>query len=139
MNERDIIDRIDENLTFTFSRSSGAGGQNVNKVNTRVTARLPLASLTWLDERRLELLRSRLAGRINAAGEIVVHVQEERSQARNREIAVERLRALVVAALEERRRRRPTKPTKAARRARLDTKRRRGRTKAFRRDVDEDG
>lgn len=139
MDDQEFMDRIDANLSFSFSRSSGAGGQNVNKVSTRVTARLPLESLTWLSDRQVELLRSRLGGRINSEGELTVHVQEERSQARNREIAVERVHTLLLAALEERRRRRPTKPSKAARRARLDAKRRRSLTKVNRRRVDRDG
>lgn len=139
MDGHQITDRIDSLISFSFSRSSGAGGQNVNKVSTRVTARLPLASLTWLTDPQVERLKGRLRGRINSDGELTVHVQEERSQARNREIAVERLRALLLAGLEERRRRKPTKPSKAARRARLDAKRRRGLTKAYRRRVDREG
>lgn len=111
----------------------------MNKVNTRVTARLPLDSLPLLDRGHVEMARSRLAGRLNADGEVVVHVQEERSQARNREIARERLLTLVLGALSEKRRRRPTRPSKAARSARLENKRKRSQAKANRRRVDPRG
>lgn len=133
MNRRALIEAIETHTSYSFSRSSGAGGQNVNKVNTRVSARLPLSVLTMLTEVELSRIRSRLAGRITASQEILVTVQEERSQQRNRAIALGRMRRLVLEGVAERRHRRPTAPSRAARLARLDAKRRRGRTKRDRR------
>ena len=90
-------------------------GQNVNKVATKAAARLPLSSLSFLTEEGRGMLETRLANRINADGEIVVAVQDTREQARNREIAVDRLSDLVSMALRRPRRRVKTRPSRASR------------------------
>jgi|GEM_PF-1508817 len=98
MNKELLAASILDNAVIDFARSSGPGGQNVNKVNTKVIARVPLCTLAGLDDKEMELVRTRLAGRINAKDEIVVSVQEERSQVQNRERALNKLIALIVAA-----------------------------------------
>lgn len=138
MHHSELIDAVRSEVRYSYSRSAGPGGQNVNKVNTKVTARLPLSVLSGLGHVRLEQIERRLKGRINTNGELLVHVQEERSQARNREIATQRLIDLVLGALVQPRRRRPTRPSSAAKRARLEAKRRRSRTKVNRRRTDRD-
>ena len=113
-----------------FSRSGGPGGQNVNKVNTKVTLRVPLGALIregGLTEADATLAARRLAGRINEAGELVLQISDTRSQRMNREIAVERAADLLVEALRTRKRRRPTRPGAAARERRLQVKGRRAR------------
>lgn len=137
MDKKRLLDVISTHVRYTFSRSSGPGGQNVNKVNTKVSARLPLSVLSAaLSEREVDRLRDRLSGRVTVVDEIVVHVQEERSQSRNREIATTKIISLVLHALSQKKVRRPSSPTRGSRIARLTAKRRRGLLKAQRRKGD---
>lgn len=135
-NEDDIRERlaqwIDQKGQFEFSRSGGPGGQNVNKVNTRATLRLEVASAPLTAE-ETEILRNRLAGRLTESGELVIHASETRSQLRNREIAKQRAEDLIAGALRKQKKRRPTRPGKEATRRRLEEKRRRGARKSERR------
>ena len=107
---------------LSFSRSGGPGGQNVNKVNTKVTLRLRLASLAGLCEAELDRVRMVLANRITGEDEIVIMSDEERSQRTNLERAYSRMEALVAAACWLPKHRRPTKPSRAAREQRLRAK-----------------
>ncbi|HYL04722.1 MAG TPA: alternative ribosome rescue aminoacyl-tRNA hydrolase ArfB [Thermoanaerobaculia bacterium] len=118
----------EEELSFATSRSGGPGGQNVNKLETRVTVRLDLASPS-LDEPLRARIRERLATRISRAGVLAVTSQRHRTQAANREAAVARLVELLRDALAEQAPRRPTRPGRAARARRLEAKRRQARRK----------
>lgn len=121
----------DRDLSESFVRASGPGGQNVNKVSTAVELRFNLAESELSSEVKSRL--AALAGsRVTDDGELVIEAREHRTQARNREAARERLVELITQALVRPRRRRKTKPTKAARQERIDTKQRRGRVKARR-------
>jgi len=115
-----------------FSRSGGPGGQNVNKVNTKVTLRLRLNELVGLSETELEQVKTLLANRITANDEIVISSDEERSQRINLERAYFRMEALIAAAARLPKKRKPTKPSKAAKEKRLQTKKRQGQKKAER-------
>ena len=123
---------IDQDGDFDFSRSGGPGGQNVNKVNTRVTLRLSLDSLPLAPE-VIDRIRGRLANRVTEGGELLLHSSETRSQWRNRELAKRRAVDLILAALKTPKKRRPTKPPAAATRRRLEEKKRRSAKKAYRR------
>lgn len=120
----------------SFSRSGGPGGQNVNKVNTQVTLHVPLSELDLSDEER-ERLALRLGNRITGENELVVQCSETRSQAKNREIALERALSLIDYAVRPRRKRRPTRPTNASRERRLRAKRVRSERKRTRRPPEE--
>jgi ribosome-associated protein len=116
----------------TYSRSGGPGGQNVNKVNSKVTLRLNLNELSGLSEIELARVRELLAGRINTENEIVIISEEERSQRINQERAFSRLEALVRSSARLPKHRRPTKPSRASREKRLQSKKLHGLKKALR-------
>ena len=118
--------RMDE-LDWRFSASGGPGGQHVNTANTRAEVRFDIAGSPSLGPRQ----RARLLERLGA--EVRVVASDERSQLRNRELALERLRSRLAEALKVQTPRRPTKPTRAAREKRLEQKRHRSETKRRRR------
>jgi len=120
-------------IAFSASRSGGPGGQNVNKVATRVTIRWSPGTSRALDGSRRALVLENLRARLTGSGEIVIHSDVHRSQARNREEARLRLRGIVRRALVRRRPRRPTRPTRASVEKRLERKRRRASVKRGRR------
>jgi ribosome-associated protein len=120
-------------LDYQASRSGGPGGQHVNTSSTRVEVRWDVAaSLSLTPEQRARLLE-RLRTRLDTTGSLRLVSSGSRSQLRNREDVTERLRDVVAAALVVPKKRKPTKPSRAAKAARLEAKRRRARTKQRRR------
>jgi ribosome-associated protein len=111
-------------LAIRVSRSSGAGGQHVNKTSSRVEVTWNVESSKALTEEQRETLRARLASRLSTDGLLRVVSSETRSQHRNREIAEARLAETVRKALAPRKKRKPTRRPKSADEARLATKRR---------------
>jgi ribosome-associated protein len=120
-------------LAWTAVRSSGPGGQNVNKVATKVELRFDFAASRVLSAPVRARLAVLAAGRLDADGQLVVTSDETRSQARNLELARERLAALLRAALVAPKPRRKTKPSRGAKERRLSTKRLQSEKKAGRR------
>ena len=114
-------------VELRVSRSSGPGGQHANVTASRVEAVLDIESSTWLSEDQRRRVLARVGPRLTAVA------QDTRSQARNRELALERLRSRLAAALAVQTPRRATKPTRESRRKRAEAKRRRSATKRLRR------
>ena len=119
----------DEEVAFATSRSGGPGGQNVNKLETRVTLRFDLAGSGVLSAEQKARLRERLATRITRDGVLHITSQRHRSQGANREAAAERFAELLRENLREEPPRRKTRPSRAAKARRLDEKRRQSRRK----------
>lgn len=126
-------------LVEQASRSSGPGGQHVNKTNTRVTLRWNLETSGAIGRIRRARLKHSLAHRLTRKGELVVHASRHRSRARNRDLARERLAELVRDGVAVPRTRRATKPTKAARSKIRTAKLRQSKRKQLRRRVNPDG
>ena len=116
-----------EEIQFRASRSSGPGGQHANVTASRIEAVFDVEASSSLSDEQRDLLLRRLGERVTAVA------QDARSQARNRELALERLREKLAAGLRRPKPRRPTKPSRAARERRLEEKRRRSTRKAQRR------
>jgi ribosome-associated protein len=110
-------------LVFSFSRSSGPGGQNVNKVSTKVELRFNVMDSSLLSQDEKALLTYKLAKRINGRGELILVSQIERTQLKNKEAVMEKFYSLLIKALKPRKKRKPTKPSAAAREKRLENKR----------------
>ncbi|MHC1713163.1 MAG: alternative ribosome rescue aminoacyl-tRNA hydrolase ArfB [Solidesulfovibrio sp.] len=115
-----------EELTFSASRSSGPGGQNVNKVSTRVTLWFDLDQSPSLSVEDKQRIRDALGGRIGKDGMLRIIVQQTRSQSANKEIAIERFAALLRTALTPVAARKKTRATFASKLRRLDAKKRQG-------------
>jgi ribosome-associated protein len=129
---------VESSIRFRYARSSGPGGQNVNKVNTKAELWLALDALFGLTPRALDRLKQMAGKRLTSAGEIHIASDTERTQEANRAAVMDRLRALLAQAVHEPKARRKTKPSRASKRRRLDAKKRRGEIKANRRGAAKD-
>ena len=125
----------EDELRFVFSRSSGPGGQNVNKVSSRVTVFFDVAGSENLSEWQKKRIFGKLKSRISKDGVLHVHCQKSRTQGENRRLVVERLGELLRSALVRKPVRKKTRVSKAAKMRRVDEKKRRGEVKKLRKPV----
>jgi ribosome-associated protein len=123
----------DTELSWSFVRSGGPGGQNVNKVASKAVLRWSLQTNTSLPDEVKVRLRGQQRRRITTEGDLVLNSQRYRDQERNREDCMEKLRSFVLAALEVPRPRKATRPSRGSKLRRLGEKRRRSETKSGRR------
>jgi ribosome-associated protein len=136
-----ITDKIiidDKEILETFSRSSGPGGQHVNKVETSVTLKFSVINSPSLVESVKKRLESIAGQKYNKKGQIVINVDKYRSQIRNREVARSMLTSLIKSALIIPKPRVKTKPSKSVNKKRLDSKTKRGKLKTLRKNKVED-
>lgn len=133
----DIRERDFQNeFVFQASRSGGPGGQNVNKVNTKVELRFHIANSVLLSDDEKSIIADKLINKINKQGELVLIAQTDRSQLKNKEKVIEKFYVLIIRALTPRKRRLKTKPTRTSVEKRLESKRVQAKIKTTRKDVD---
>jgi ribosome-associated protein len=120
-------------LIFSSSRSSGPGGQNVNKVNTRIELRFNIPGSALLNDEEKTKIQSALRNRINKEGFLILVSQTERSQIANKKKVTERFYKLIQKTLAPVKKRKPTRPTLASRERRMESKKLISRKKALRR------
>ncbi len=117
---------------FTATKSSGPGGQNVNKVSSRIELRFSVHDSKFLDETEKERIRSKLKNRVNSEDELILVSQTERSQLGNKQKVIETFFSLLEKAITVKKKRIQTSPTHTSQEKRLETKKKRARKKQFR-------
>ena len=119
-------------LVFTTSRSSGPGGQNVNKVNSKVTLKFDVQQSVVLIPEQKELILKKISTRLTKEGTLLITAQDKRSQLQNKEEVLQKLDQLLIKIFTPKKQRKATKPSKAAKHARIKDKKQRSEKKQWR-------
>jgi ribosome-associated protein len=127
---------LSSELKFSASRSSGPGGQNVNKVNSKVELRFQVDQSELLSENEKFMINLHCRNRINSEGELIITVQTDRSQLKNKEEAIEKFYQLITKALTPRKKRRPSAPTRSSVERRLKLKKESSEKKQLRKKIE---
>jgi ribosome-associated protein len=130
------FEQLTPEMEFTTSRSSGPGGQNVNKVNSKVILRWNVLHSTLITDEQKVLLLNKLSTQLTREGELILTAQESRSQLQNKEAVIEKLNALLRKAFTKPKARKATKPTKSSKVKRIDNKKRHAEKKQWRKKMD---
>ena len=129
-----MLPKLDSELFFTASRSSGSGGQNVNKVSTKVELHFDVMNSKLLTDEQKQLIFLKLKNHINKDGILKVTVQETRSQFENKEIALKKFHSFIAFSFQRPKKRIRTKATKSSKEKRIQQKKRKGDIKKLRRE-----
>jgi ribosome-associated protein len=128
---------FENEFVYSTSRSSGPGGQNINKLNTKVELRFSINDTKLLSDEEKELIRKKLTNKINLDGELILVAQSERTQLTNKKKVTEKFYSLISKALTSLPKRRATRPTISSVRKRIEKKRKLGYKKTMRKQTDE--
>lgn len=124
--------RLQKELNFSVSRSSGPGGQNVNKVNSKVTLKFNVVQSQVLSDEEKELLLRKLAPKLTAVGVLILTSQDSRSQLDNKQAVIQKFEKTLARAFEKRKARKPTKPSKSTVQKRMNEKKQHSEKKRWR-------
>jgi len=130
-----LASTLGNEIIFSASRSSGAGGQNVNKVNTKVTLKFDVKNSQHLTAEEKEILLKKLSTRLTNDGVLILSSQEKRSQLQNKEAVILKFEKIIAKAFEKKKARRATKPSKGAVQERIKQKKQRSEKKQWRQKI----